>query len=130
MHIDDFKNSKYLTQQDVNEMSLEERRVTIDHVQPEKVGENKELKPVTYFTTLEKGLVTNMTNREKIAEIRRSKVMEDWPGTRIELYVNPDIGFGGKRMGGIRVRRIAKKDPSSVEEDFDEEIPFGDSGAA
>ena len=130
MNIDDFKNSTYLTQQDVNELSLEERRVTIDHVEAEVVGKDKELKPVTYFKTLGKGLVTNMTNREKIAEIRRSKVMDDWPGTRIELYVNPDIGFGGKRMGGIRVRRIAKNDPSSVEEDFDEEIPFGDSGAA
>ena len=111
MNIDDFKTSTYLTQQDVNKLSTEERRVTIDHVEAKMVGKDKDLKPVTYFKTLGKGLVTNMTNREKIAEIRGSKVMDDWPGTRIELYVNPDIGFGGKRMGGIRVRRIAKKDP-------------------
>ena len=130
MDIGKYRHSTYLTQQDVNNLSPEERRVTIDHVEEEEIGEDKELKPVTYFKTLRKGLVTNITNCEVIADIAGSTDTDDWPGTRVELYVDPSIGFGGKRTGGIRVRPIPKKKPQPVEEEFDDEIPFGDDEAA
>ena len=130
MNLNDFRNSTYLTQRDINNLPPQERRVIVDHVEAQKVGEDKYLKLVTYFSSLGKGLVTNITNGEVLAEISGSTDTDDWHGAHVEIYVDPNVGFGGKRTGGIRLRPIPTKEPQSVEEDFDDGIPFGDKEVA
>jgi len=130
MNLNDFRNSTYLTQTDINSLSPQQRQVIVDHVEAKKVGDEKYLKLVTYFASLGKGLVTNITNGEVLAEISGSTDTDDWHGTHVEIYVDPNIGFGGKRTGGIRLRPTPTKEPQSVEEDFDDEIPFGDEEVA
>ena len=130
MDLDDFRNSTYLTQRDVDKLSPKERRVTVDRIEAERVGEEKSLKLVTYFTTLDKGLVTNITNGEVLAKIAGSTDTDDWHGAHVEIYVDPNVGFGGKRTGGIRLRPIPTKEPQSVEVDFDDAVPFGDEEVA
>ena len=129
MNFNDFRTSTYLTQRDVNNLSRKERRVIVDHVDAEHVGEDKKLKLVTYFANLDKGLVTNITNGEILADIGGSTDTDEWHGVHCEIYVNSDIGYGGKRTGGIRLRRLPTKNKrQSVEEndeDFNDEIPVG-----
>ena len=126
MNLDDFRNSTYLTQRDIDKLPPKERHVTVDRIEAEKVGEDKDLKLVTYFVSLEKGLVTNITNGEVLAEIAVSTDTDDWHGAHVEIYVDPDVRFGGERKGGIRLRSIPTKKSQSVEEEYDEEIAFGD----
>lgn len=129
MDLNDFRNSTYLTQRDVENLPARERRVTVDRVEAERVGEEKDLKLVTYFVTLDKGLVTNMTNGEILSQIVGSTKTSDWHGADVEIYVDPSIGFGGKRTGGIRLRPLRTKEPQSVEEEYDE-MAFGDEEVA
>ncbi len=130
MDLNDFRNSTYLTQRDIEMLPPKDRILTIDHVEAERVGEEKDLKLVTYFVTLDEGLVTNMTNGEVIAEIAGSTKTDAWRGVDVEIYVDPTVGFGGKRTGGIRLRPIPTKKPQTVEEDFDDAIQFGDEEVA
>lgn len=129
MDLNDFRNSTYLTQRDVENLSARERRVTVDRVEAERVGEEKDLRLVTYFVTLDKGLVTNMTNGEILSEIVGSTKTSDWHGADVEIYVDPSVGFGGKRTGGIRLRPLRTEEPQSVEEEYDE-MAFGDEEVA
>ena len=80
--------------------------------------------------TLDKGLVTNITNGEILSEIVGSTKTADWHGADVEIYVDPNVSFGGKRTGGIRLRPIPTKKSQSVEEDFDDAIPYGDEEVA
>ena len=130
MDLNDFRNSTYLTQRNVENLSAKGRRVTVDHVEAERVGEEKDLKIVTYFVTLDKGLVTNMTNGEILSEIAGSTNTDDWHGADVEIYVNPDVGFGGKRTGGIRLRPCPTRESRSVEEEYDEVMDFADEEVA
>ena len=130
MNLDDFRNSTYLTQRDIENLPAKDRRVTVDHVEAERVGEEKDLKLVTYFVTMDKGLVTNITNGEILSEIAGSTETADWHGADVEIYVDPNVGFGGKRTGGIRLRPIPTKKPQTVEEDLDDAIQFGDEEVA
>ena len=130
MDLNDFRNSMYLTQRDIENLSAAERLVTVDHVEAERIGEKKELKLVTYFVTLDKGLVTNITNGEILSEIVGSTKTADWHGADVEIYVDRNVVFGGERRGGIRLRPIPTKKSQSVEEDFDDAIPFGDEEVA
>ena len=130
MDLNDFRNSTYLTQRDVENLTAKERRVTVDRVEAERVGEDKDLKLVTYFVTLDKGLVTNMTNGEILAHIAGSTKTSTWRGTNVEIYVDPTVGFGGKRTGGIRLRPCPTQEPQSAEEEYDDAMAFDDEEVA
>ena len=130
MDLDDFRNSKYLTQRDIENLSAKERLVTVDHVEVERVGEENVLKPVAYFVTLVKGLVTNITNGEVLSDIVGSIKLVDWHGADVEIYVDPSVGYGGKRTGGIRLRPIPTHKSQTVEEEYDEVMTFGDKEVA
>ena len=90
---------------------LQNRRiaVTMDHVEFEEVGSDKEEKLVVYFEGKEKGLVLNKTNATMIEEITGTDETDEWPGTKIVL--KPAwVDFQGKRVPAIRVDspRMAK----------------------
>jgi hypothetical protein len=85
--------------------------LTIREVKPELVGgENEKEKLVVYFKEIEKGLTLNKVNAEAIAEIAESRLIEGWNGVRVCLYVDKNVMFGGKRVGGIRVEKPTEAD--------------------
>ena len=112
VRIDDFFGN-YLKTEDINE----EIDVTIKEVKVEKVGreENADEKIVVYFDKFEKGLILNKVNGEALAEEADSRETEKWIGVKVCLYVDPNVLFGGKRVGGIRVKKVPveKKDHTS-----------------
>lgn len=81
--------------------------VTIDKVDFEPVGRQREMKAVVYFVGKEKGVVLNKTNANKITEIAGSALTEDWQGTAIVLYPT-ETEFGGETVDCIRVKPVNK----------------------
>jgi hypothetical protein len=104
--------SKYISKADVESGPL---RGAIEVCQPEEVGqgEDKETKPVLYLKGMDKGVIVNQTVWDQISEIANEKGIPDpddsdnWVGLSIELYHDPSIKFGSKKVGGVRVRKPA-----------------------
>ena len=121
-HYETLRNTRFLTKQDVDPPI----QVTIDRIVDEIVGTDRnptDEKQVLYFKELDKGLVLNWTNGERIASITGQVDMDQWSGLSIVLYFNPDVDFQGKVVGGIRVRTVpAPTDPGTNKPDND--IPF------
>lgn len=103
MLIDDLKKSSFLKRTDVKTPLL----VTIDHCEDVNVageGDKADIKRVIYFKELEKPLVGNDTNREAIALVAGSRDDDHWEGHKVVLFDDPNVRFGTKITGGIRVR--------------------------
>ena len=67
-------------------------------------GKGTETRLVLYFDGLKKGLVLNMANAEALAKITGTDDYEKWSDVPIQIYVDPDVKYGGKKIGGIRIR--------------------------
>lgn len=103
MNVAQLKNSQFLKKEDVGAGLL----VTIKDCTQENValpGAPEELKWALHFNELEKPLILNQTNGGIIQSILGSAESDDWIGKKIVLYTDPNVSFGGKITGGIRVR--------------------------
>ncbi len=127
MNIDSAFPSTYLKASDLGDQMPV---VTIDRVEVEPVGRDKEMKPVVYFKGKEKGVVLNKTNSRKIAELTGSKDTDDWTGCQIRLYAT-ETEFGGEMVECIRVKaagsaavRQPKPEPMPASVMDDSDIPF------
>jgi hypothetical protein len=126
MNIDNAFPSNYLKASDLGD---NQPVVTIDRIEIEAVGRDKEMKPVVYFRGKEKGLVLNKTNGRKIAELVGSKDTDDWSGCQIRIYAT-ETEFGGETVECIRVKAAGAKVtqpkpvPVPAENELDDPIPF------
>jgi len=105
MRVDAVKVSRFMRQIDVGN---EGKVFTVKGVEMQNVaneGEAPDEKAVCYFSEFEKPLVLNVTNFESIIKISGKEDSDDWAGTKVLVYNNPEIEFGGKTTGGIRVRK-------------------------
>ena len=81
--------------------------LTIAGYVKEEVGTDKEPKQawVLSFEEVEERLILNKTKGDAIAAaVGGSYDMDDWVGKKIALYVDPNIMYSGKKVGGIAVR--------------------------
>jgi hypothetical protein len=85
-------------------------------VQRTKGGKPERPKFVLYFTTLDKGVVLNATNKNTIVG-KLGKNSADWIGAEIGLYTEP-TQFAGKPVKGLRImvlsapKAVAKPAPA------------------
>ena len=103
MKIGEMKESKYLKKEDVGAGAL----FTIKEIKHENVAldtQPEELKYVMYFHEAQKGVVMNWTNIQLTAKACDSEDTDAWPGKQVVLYEDPNVSFGGKLVGGIRIR--------------------------
>jgi hypothetical protein len=70
-------------------------------------GKDTTTRLVAYFEGLSKGLVLNTANCETLAEITETDNPNEWKDLALQLYVDPDVKYGGKKTGGIRIRKPA-----------------------
>lgn len=127
-NVNDLKRSKFLTQGDVDPPIL----VTIigyEEVDVAREGADPEMRWALYFKEVDKPLILNSTNGQIIASITGSENFDDWKGTAIVLYRDRNISFGGKLVGGIRIRApkasYMQQQPQEAEPEVeDEDIPF------
>jgi hypothetical protein len=128
MNINDAFPSKYLKASDLPDEGSQ--AFTIEKIEIEEIGRNKEKKPVIYFEEGHKGLVCNKTNARTIAKLLGSEDSDDWTGKIISLF-RAEVEFGGEMVESIRVRPKVVK-PRSVplsqpkaEQELDENgVPF------
>ena len=101
-------NAKYLKKEDIPSpvdtsiLWIKEEEVTTP-------GKGTETRLVLYFDGLKKGLVLNMTNFQKLEELTGTDDCEKWVDIPVQLYVDPDVTYGGKKTGGIRIRKPVLK---------------------
>jgi hypothetical protein len=130
VNIDSAYPSTYLKASDLGDKSP---IVTIDRVEVEPIGRDKEIKPVIYFQGKEKGFVLNKTNAKKIADLTGSKDTEDWHGCQIRIYAT-ETEFAGETVECIRVKAAGaavKSKPKSepepepeLDDAFEDSVPF------
>ncbi len=112
MHISGLKQSKFLTRADVGKGVL----LTIKAIFQENVakeGAPEEFRWCVSFDEAEKPMVLNSTNGQIIAGVVKSEETDNWIGHKIVLYDDPNVSFGGKLVGGIRVRAPRNQAPAT-----------------
>ena len=101
-NVNDLKNSQFLTKEDVEPPV----KVTIKSYKEQNVemeGEPERKKWTLFFHELDKPLVLNMTNGQRIKVVTGSADFDNWIGKKITLYNDKTVSFAGKLTGGIRV---------------------------
>jgi hypothetical protein len=101
MHMNDLFPSKFLSKDDLGDPKV----FTIESVVKELVQteEGKSEKAVVYFGEDTKPFILNKTNGE-ILFSELGGDTDEWEGRKVELFVDPNVRFGTKKTGGIRVR--------------------------
>ncbi len=103
----DGSNSMYLKQDDIDPAGMV---VTIEQIEMRTIegrnGEADQEKMCCKIEEYDKWLVLNATNRQAIKLYTNSATPAESIGKQIEIFVDPNIAFGGKIVGGIRLRQV------------------------
>jgi hypothetical protein len=101
--------------------------VTIKEVTEENVAleyKPEEIKYVLYFEENYKPWTPGIETLETIKQINGSGNVDEWPGTKIVLFVDPSVKFGGKVVGGIRCRAPKNQPEEEPPKATDDDIAF------
>lgn len=107
----EMRESKFLKQGDIGHAVLWTIH-GIEQVNVAKEGADPEIKWGMTFEESDKPLVLNSTNIQLCERIFNSDNTDVWIGKKLVLYVDPNVSFQGKVVGGIRVR--APKQPAAA----------------
>jgi len=124
------KTSRFLKKEDCDPPIL----VTIKSVDEENVakeGAPEEPRWCIHFVETDKPMVLNSTNGQIIAKFSGKDDTDHWAGIKVVLFHDPNVSFGGKLIGGIRVRapkiNPAKPAPAPAPvptEPAEDDVPF------
>lgn len=70
-----------------------------------------------------KPLILNATNTRRCVAAFGTAETDDWVGQEIIAYCDPTIEFGGKVIGGVRLRPVPKRQPAKAKA---APVPAGD----
>lgn len=118
MTTNDVFPSKYLKASDLPGEGTQS--FTIEKIEIEEIGKDKDQKPVIHFEESEKALVCNKTNWKTIAKVTASDDSDNWIGTKINLY-RAEVEFQGEMIEAIRV---SLKKPGAKTSNETDGIPF------
>ena len=107
------------------DISAEGVDLEIARVSKELVGQEQEVKFALYFVESDYlPLLLNRTNVRILVDLFGLE-SDDWRGRKVRVYADPNISFGGKRVGGVRVKQAGgKQDPSRSVAEMVDDIPF------
>lgn len=129
--VSDMIQSKFLRKEDFDE----DRIMTIRGVKLEDMpGDDGQQKWVLYFREEAKGMALNVTSI-RVLEKAFGDDSDMWVGKKVKVYVDPNVSFGGKVVGGLRLMppRTPKapapppqeeRAPVTSDDDFSDDIPF------
>lgn len=87
---------------------------------------------VLQFEETDLHLGLNKTNFNRIAELLNEPNSDNWAGASVTIYDDPNVMYGGKRIGGVRVKAasFANAAPASVTDVLDNpgDVCMGDDG--
>ena len=126
--VSDMIQSKFLRKEDFEE----DRVMTIKNVKLEDMpGDDGQQKWVLYFREEAKGMALNVTTI-RVLEQAFGDDSDHWIGNKVKVYVDPNVSFGGRVVGGLRLR-TPKQGPKApplppqtpaTDDGFDDDIPF------
>ena len=117
--------SKYLKQEDVDE----DTPVTVQLLKKVNVArddETPEYRWTIKFHEFDKPMVLNATNIKRLSKALGDDT-DGWEGNSVILYVDPDIEYAGKVVGGLRLKAIPRtsaKQSKRTPGDVDSDVPF------
>lgn len=118
--------SKFLRKEDFDE----DRVMTIKGIKLEDMpGDSGDQKWVLYFREEAKGMALNVTTI-RVLEQAYGDDTDQWVGNKVMVYVDPNVSFGGKVVGGLRLRTPKKSSvkapppPPADLGEFDQDVPF------
>jgi hypothetical protein len=116
--------SKFIKQGDVDPPKL----VTIKALRQANVAmddQPEEMKWTVLFKELEKPMVLNSTNIQLLTKALGTDETDEWVGKQVVLYNDPNVSFGGKITGGVRIRAPKKASAAQpAAADFDDDVPL------
>jgi hypothetical protein len=127
----EMRESKFLKQSDVGKAVLWTVQ-GCERVNVAQEGAEPEYKWALNFRESDKPLVLNSTNIQLCERIFASDDTDHWVNKKLVLYVDPNVSYAGKIVGGIRVRApkagAVPPPPPPVHEPVseltDDDIPF------
>jgi hypothetical protein len=129
----EMRESKFLKQSDIGQAVLW-TVAGCERVNVAKEGAEPEYKWALTFEESDKPLVLNSTNIQLCERVFGSDDTDHWVHKKLVLYIDPNVSYGGKVVGGIRVRapkQHAKAaaarptpPPPATTELTDEDVPF------
>lgn len=90
----------YLKQDDFDEPTV----ATISGAKSVEFEDEDKDKLALYFEELDKGMILNATNINLLTALFGSDETDEWMGKQVTIYTDPNIMFGGKKVGGLRVK--------------------------
>jgi hypothetical protein len=136
-------DSKFLKKEDVGEDGV---ILTISHFTTQSVkGDDgqEENKVVLNFVEEVKPMILNKTNSQLLALATGVRTAGEARGKKIIVYCDPSVSFGGRVIGGIRLKKVpgparapaapaarkpapapAAREPGS-DDDFNDDVNFG-----
>tara|TARA_R110000764_G_scaffold210625_1_gene296605 strand:- start:660 stop:1025 length:366 start_codon:yes stop_codon:yes gene_type:complete len=82
-----------------------------------------ELKWILYMSDL-KPLIMNATNIRRCISALGGSQTDSWVGQSLVLYDDAEVEFGGKVVGGVRVRAVPKAKAKSKDPIDKDAVPF------
>ena len=131
-NINQMIESKYLKQSDV-EYETEVTIIKVGQINVAREDEQPDMKWAIKFQELKKPMILNSTNLQLLAKACGSDESDDWVGKKVVIYADPNVSFGGKLVGGLRVKLIPKVQPTRQQmppqtggkfDDMADDIPF------
>ena len=129
---DKHRSTKFIQKSEIEDSPHGSLLVTIKEIAEENVAPEykaEEIKYVIYFEEAYKPWTPGIETLEVIKQIAGTGNVDEWPGTKLVLFVDPNVKFGRKMVGGIRCR-APKNQPEQVEQVEeppkvdDSDIPF------
>lgn len=96
----------------------EEKILTIERVNASEIvqtAEGKSKKAVVHWKEPgNKPMILNVARSKNIEKVAGSGYFEDWPGTRVQLYIEHGIKAFGDIVSAVRVRPFKPKEPEPI----------------
>lgn len=105
--------SQYLRQDDVGDGIT----VTIKGFKKVEIGDDNEERVIMLFNENVNPMVLNNTNAQLLAAATGETTVEGVKGKAIEVFVDPTVMFGGKRTGGLRIRKASGQPTATAAND-------------
>jgi hypothetical protein len=111
--LNELYGSKYLGAADLGEKKIRTRIAKIRKEPMQQQGGGKErAKFVLYFTTLDKSLVLNATNKNVLVDAL-GRDPASWVNAEVGLYT-VDTAYQGKSMRGVRLKVFSRPEPKAA----------------
>jgi hypothetical protein len=95
--------SRFLSVTDIGTRKIRTKIVKVRKEEMQGNDGKKRVRFVVFLEGIDKPLVLNATNKDHLVG-KFGRVPAKWIGGSIGVFVDPDVPFAGKRVGGLRLK--------------------------